>query len=377
MAFIVCLEPFFFSFSKWTDDPFLQGGRFANPYRILDRTTTFLIRDVIERGSDNPEDQLFRVLLFSTFMKIETYETLEKNLESLTWKTYSRSKYMSFLNNTPKEGSWFTGSYQKPAPPFGHKSHLENHLALLEALMTGPLLQKMQKAKYLQNVFEYLRAQPGLGNFTAFQFLLNLTYTPIMNFSGMDFVVAGLGAESGIAKMFSKKSLKAARENVPDIPVQIMRHLCETQDEQFKRLALSFSGLGPDHLKLDLADIEHSICEVDKYARIRHPELTGLHGRKEMKKRYDPSSRPFPEMAIPKAWSHPDRQTVRICPDPLCIERQWVILKISAHRKVSRAKTEYLVHWEGYSDAEATWEPRHMLQEDAPLALERYLASVR
>lgn len=312
--------------------------------------------------------------MFNTFTKIETWEWLEKKLGPLTWASYDQAEYVRVLSLA--NFTLYTGAFIKPNPMgFGY-GDIRNHFALLEALMHGGLVREMQKAKYLVEVYEYLISQPGMGEFTSYQLLLNLSYSHIMNFSGMDFVVLGPGAESGIVKMFAKGSFdditdKEERRVLKD---EIVRWLCASQTEHFKRLGLKFKGLGPDHLPLELADFEHAICEADKYARLAHPQLRGLQDRTQMKRRYTPSERPFPSEVVPRAWSHPDRKRVRVHPDAPQIEKRYVVSHISEQRRQGR-KTEYLVHWEGYTDT--TWIPAHQIKQDAPSFVGDFLRRAR
>jgi len=57
-----------------------------------------------------------------------------------------------------------------------------------------------------REVFEILRSYPSLGHFLAFQFAIDLNYSAMLDFSEMDFVVAGSDAHSGIRKCFTDTS---------------------------------------------------------------------------------------------------------------------------------------------------------------------------
>jgi alpha-glutamyl/putrescinyl thymine pyrophosphorylase clade 1/Chromo (CHRromatin Organisation MOdifier) domain len=215
----------------------------------------------------------------------------------------------------------------------------------------------------------------GMGNFSAYQLLLNLTYSNVINFAESDFVVPGLGAQSGLTKLFGK-SMSRANQASPGFETEVMRWLQKNQDEHFKRLGLEFSGLGPDRLPMQLCDIEHTLCEVDKYARLSHPHIAGLHGRTHLKQSFKQSALFYPEFHIPKAWAHPDRKTVRIRPGPpRKVNKIYVIHSIVGRRKKASG-VQYKVHWWGYSSDDDTWEPEKELKEDAPEVIEAYLASI-
>lgn len=51
--------------------------------------------------------------------------------------------------------------------------------------------------------FELLQSVPSFGVFLAYQFVTDLNYSPLTNFSESEFVVAGPGALDGIGKCFA------------------------------------------------------------------------------------------------------------------------------------------------------------------------------
>lgn len=229
---------------------------------------------------------------------------------------------------------------------------------------------------YMADVFEWLASLPGMGDFTSYQLILNLSYSSVMNFSENDFVVAGLGAHSGLSKMFGK-SMARALEAEPGIEVDVMRWLQKTQDQHFQRLGLDFSGLGPEKLSMQLCDIEHVLCEVDKYARVVHPTIRGLHGRSHLRGQLFRPSRLSAQIRLPKAWSHPNRRVSRVKPGGrVKITKRYMIDRIADRRKTHRGPAEYLVYWWGYPDADATWEPEYSLLRDAPGLVEDYMKSI-
>ena len=352
----------------------MQEFKFCNVYRALDKTTQFIIRDVIETGSQDPVDVVFRVVLFNTFTRIETYKRLEEELGPLTWKTFDRNTYEAVLEQVREEEQkgLFTGAFQKPQPQFHEGGHLRNHLCLVENLMVNNLAGFLKQASYLADVFEWILSFPGQGDFTAYQLLLNLSYTSVLNFSDLDFVICGPGSRSGLSKLFPGICL-------PEMEEPVIRWLVETQDDHFARLGLSFNGLGPDRLPLRLADMEHLLCEVDKYARIAHPTVKATYGPQHTRilrgSKFEPSDDQFPsEPYLPTAWSHPDRQIVRIKPGPrMKLDKRYVVKKIVDQQKVD-GQLQYLIEWWGYSMDDATWENVEDIQKDAPIAVEEYKA---
>src|SRR5262245_3676283 len=72
----------------WTRDPVLATYRFTNTYRVLDRVSQYLVRCVIYRGSPNPDEVFFRILLFKFFNRIDTWELLLRKFAEMTRHGY-------------------------------------------------------------------------------------------------------------------------------------------------------------------------------------------------------------------------------------------------------------------------------------------------
>ena len=362
-------------FARWTHDVILQKYFFCNTYRVLDKVCQYIIKEVIEKGPQNPVELVFRVVLFNLFTKIETWELLVDSLGPLTWTKYDRSSYLNILSAAANRGkSLYTGAFIKPAPRFGHPENFRNHLCLLEVLMENDFPGKLLGAPYMADVFEYLISFPSMGHFSAYQLMLSLSYTQVLNFHCDDFVITGPGSISGLKKLFGTTMIKGPNAH-PGFAIEVMRYLVKTQNQHFKRLGLAFSGLGPKKLPMDVSDIEHTLCEVDKYCRLAHPQLKGK--RIHITRSFQPSTRCYPANPIlPKAWSHPSRRTPRIRPDKtLVINKRYAIDAIKDH-KDSPDGMLYLVYWLGYPAADATWEPEELLLADAPVALSEYKVKI-
>jgi hypothetical protein len=337
----------------------------------LDKGCQFLIKEVIEKGSQQPEEVVFRVILFNLFTKIETWQLLDENLGPLKWTTYNHDKYAKVLSDALASGlPLYTDAFIKPAPHFGHKRNYENHLCFLEVLMDNKLYSRLLVAPYMADVYEYLYSFPSMGSFTAYQLMLSLSYSDVLNFHRDDFVVSGPGSVSGMRKIFGKSWYS---NNDLAFHQDVMRYFVDAQDYHFKRLGLHFSGLGPKKLPMDIADVEHTLCEVDKYCRAAHPGLKGA--RQHLTRLYHSHSKParcIPAY-LPKAWNHPARRVLRIRPDKeLHLEKRYQINYIKAHRDQGGQK-QFLVYWVGYPDRDATWEFEASLMDEAPSAIQEYL----
>jgi hypothetical protein len=112
----------------------------------------------------------------------------------------------------------------------------------------------------------------------------------LTDFSEMTFVIPGPGARNGIRKCFS--DLGGLNES------DIIRLVAERQHEECERLGLTFRSLWGRPLQL--IDCQNLFCEVDKYARVAHPERKGIDNRSRIKQIYQPKP-------VPIAYWYPPR----------------------------------------------------------------------
>lgn len=71
-----------------TVDPILAKFKFTNAYRVLDRTSQYLVGEVIRKGDQSPRELFFRILIFKLFNKIETWELLRWHLGEIRYSEY-------------------------------------------------------------------------------------------------------------------------------------------------------------------------------------------------------------------------------------------------------------------------------------------------
>lgn len=191
-----------------TQDPILREYKFTNVYRACDRVSQYLIRDVIYKDIElyTPEDVILRVLVFKIFNKIETWEYLLKEYGDVTMNHFdvNRISYLLSLrrNNFPvfNNAYMMTGSDRKyDYLKFKH----EKWLTMVEKEFIGEgVINKVLKAKTLEEVFNLLECCTFIGGFLAYQYAIDFNYTPYVNFSENSFVKAGIGAIRGIKKCF-------------------------------------------------------------------------------------------------------------------------------------------------------------------------------
>lgn len=276
----------------WTQDSILKSHKFTNVYRASDRVSQYLIRRVIYGGDQDWESTVLRILLFKIFNKISTWELIESQVGAITTRSFSPNRIGRILGYALEKGaSIYSGAYIMPSGPVGvrrPRKHLM-HLDLLASITRGGLANGLLQAQSMKEAYKLLIDIPSFGPFLAFQFLIDLNYSTSLNFSEMDFVMPGPGARDGIRKCFS---------DLGDYDeADLIRWVTDRQEEEFAVRNLDFKSLWGR--RLHLIDCQNLFCEVDKYARVAHPDIKGLSNRSRIKQRFIPQ----PDSRIP--WFPP------------------------------------------------------------------------
>ncbi len=265
--------------APWTDDPVLGAYKFTNAYRASDRTSQFLIKRVIYNEDHDWPSTLLRVLLFKVFNKTATWNLLEASLGPMSLNNFSSERINAVLDDAIASGTAiYSNAYIMPSGAASMRQARKHrmHIALLSDIVRGSVSADIQKANSMEQAYNIIRSVPSFGPFLAMQFLVDLNYTQFLNFSEMDFVVPGPGARDGIRKCF--QSLGDYDET------DVIRWVAERQELELSTRGLEFKTLWGRPLQL--IDCQNLFCEVDKYARVAHPEVEGRTGRTRIKQRF-------------------------------------------------------------------------------------------
>jgi hypothetical protein len=278
--------------SPWTDDPIIRQHRFTNAYRAADRVSQYLIRNVIYNGSDNAAEVLFRTLLFRFFNKIETWQLICSEVGTPTWSDFDFASYERVLDRARERKTvLYSPAYVIPPPRLGEPTKAANHLRLVETMLGDGLAERIVRSRSLSDVYREVVAYPSIGRFIGFQLTIDVNYSELVSFSEMDFVVAGPGAVDGVHKCFGPGSA--------GIEEEVIRFVADCQEHYFEKLELEFEGLFGRPLQL--IDCQNLFCEVDKYARVVHPGVSGVSGRTRIKQRFRPRA-DHPKPWFPPKW---------------------------------------------------------------------------
>lgn len=280
--------------APWTDDEILQEYKFCNSYRVNDRVSQYLLKNVIYTSKKySKRDMIFRIILFKLFNLESTWELLEEKIGDITLDTFSFERYKVILDSAMESGTRiYNDAYISCATKaFGYDKKHENHLALLDKMFNVDRVdEKIVNAKNMEDAFNILKAYPLIGNFMAYQLVTDINYSEVVNFSELEFTVVGPGSKRGIEKCF----VSIGKNSYEDI----IKYMCENQEKEFERLGIDFKRIGDR--KLQLIDCQNLFCEVDKYLRQAKPELKS--NRVKIKKHYVQKNSKI-DYIYPKKWN--------------------------------------------------------------------------
>ena len=147
--------------APWTEDEILQEYKFCNSYRVNDRVSQYLLKNVIYNGKKySDEDMLFRILLFKLFNKESTWELLLDKFGDVTLKTFNVKEYSKVMEDAIENGiKIYNDAYISCAnKAFGYDRKHDNHLALLNKMFNEDKVQdKIIKCSTMEEAFNILK----------------------------------------------------------------------------------------------------------------------------------------------------------------------------------------------------------------------------
>jgi hypothetical protein len=266
----------------WTSDQILMRYRFTNAYRATDRVSQYLIKNVIYRGDEDSENTFFRTVLFKFFNRIETWQLFVDAGLDLRWRRFDWQRAADLLKaEIDGRRVIYSGAYIIPPGPSsnGSAKH-DSHFAIIKGMLDDSAYRGVLGCASMQAAYRLLRTFPLMGPFLAYQLVTDLNYSRYANYDEMEFVIAGPGARSGVEKCFPQRGALSHED--------IIRHVTDSQEREFEGRGLKFLSLWGRPLQL--IDVQNLFCEVDKYARVKHPNVNSTGGRQRMKRRFIPTS---------------------------------------------------------------------------------------
>jgi len=244
----------------WTTNPIFQNYKFCNVFREHDKVTIWIRENWREPYADHPN------LPFA--MAIARLINWPPTLEEIGFpKRWSPAKALKVLQRRKEAGEKiYTGAYLLGSCP---KNKPRADYLVYDVL--SPLRYKLDPknsplSPYLQTTWQWFKDQRGIGDFLSYEIVSDLRHTRYLCDASdiMTWANAGPGALRGLTRLwgYQPKTQRISGYNFPKKDaLEAMQML----------LAKSHMGLYlPGGMPLwEMRDVEHWLCEFDKYERIR------------------------------------------------------------------------------------------------------------
>lgn len=253
----------------WTEDKIMQEYKFTNVYRELDKGSIYLLDNLIPRieiGNDASE-KLFLLNLMA-YRFLNKWESWEACVGYLTnWDEPERSRFCTALNQHKEEkGPVFTAAHMlPPLTGVAGRTKVERLATLLDEIWLNidQYWELVKQAQSLKEVFDYVSGKLWWGKFLAYEVSVDITYTDISSLTEDEWVSAGPGCRRGIERIFPGQPKK------PEAPVYpaLIKRLRNEQFDAWEKYNLPFPSIAYKGRYMTLRNIEHCLCEFDKYNR--------------------------------------------------------------------------------------------------------------
>ena len=308
----------------WTSDPVLREGRFCNVYRELDTVTIWVDKHIRQPYANH--EHLWFMLAIARYINwpptlAALIETAEKHnvpcwpshpgfdlgeeyiaakpggfdASSLTWA----------LHQCAKKGKVYTGAYMiraesdPNAPWYSWSKHKyiaeivlgrlwedrEDWAAFLEPDVSDARDQIAAREALrptLEEVWEKFQQKRyiGWGPFMSYEVVTDLRHTRYLSRARdiYTWANAGPGAIRGLNRLYGRDiNARPRPEQTNAEMLELMNDLNDLDDPDFNEIFGEPSDVSP---RFEMRDIEHSLCEHDKYQRVKN-------GEGKMRAKYD------------------------------------------------------------------------------------------
>lgn len=281
----------------WTADPILNQGRFCNIFRELDTVTIWVDKHIRQPYANH--EHLWFMLAIARY--INWPDTLAELIQTKQWP-----------DNPDFEPSWLTTALEHRAVR-GDKVYTGAYMIRAESDQTKPWYS-WSKHRYIAEIVlgrlwedraewkHLLETQPGIlrsfnrleqvwakfqepryigwGPFMAYEVVTDLRHTRYLKHAPdiYTWANAGPGAIRGLNRLFGRDlSNKPRPEQTNGEMFELMKDLNDFEDEGFTETFGLVNDVAP---RFEMRDIEHTLCEFDKYERVRL-------GEGKMRSKYD------------------------------------------------------------------------------------------
>lgn len=258
-------------YHPYTEDEILLKHKFTNVYRVLDRSSQFLLSDVIYNNTlYTPMDMFWRIILYKNWNLPSTWRAVTAGVGDITLHT-PIEEIKECLDIVHKFQPVYSNAYMLTCPFMRNESFLDNYGLQLgdpkywlylkifrKDFLEKGIMEKCLMSTTFEELFLNLKSVLSFADFLSYQMAQDLNYTTFFNFDDNDFCAAGPGTQRGIERCFTI----VGKPNYQEI-VKWVQSNFEQLIEDYK---VEFIPL-PNNWLPKVPDLSNCFCEVDKYLR--------------------------------------------------------------------------------------------------------------
>jgi len=243
----------------WTEDRIMQEFKFCNVFRELDRVTLWIRDNWREPHASNPN--IWMAMCIARQINLpDTLEEINFPEHDFEWE-----QVLQVLHDRHKAGKQrYTGAYMITAAHMEIRKGLCTKDRFMAEYVLGDLWADrdalMDVPRTLQGFHAWLCQHKGWGSFIAAQVVADLKYTPFLEKAPdwWTWAASGPGSKRGLNRLLG-------------LPVKTHR-----SEADWLEKVQELNGLIPDCLgeRLHMQDMQSTLCEFDKYERVRLGEGT-------------------------------------------------------------------------------------------------------
>jgi hypothetical protein len=239
-----------------TRDPILAKYRFCNVRREDDRVTRWIKENIRDRFNDGP--YLWTMLCIARM--INWPPTLQELIDETCWpsnKLFNRDSFREFLQARQNRGEKvFTGAYIIPPGPSGRGNKVDYISHVIGSIWEDR--NELRSKSTMRETHTDLLGYPGWGPFLAYQAVVDMRFTPLLQ-DARDvhtWAAAGPGTIRGLNRLYGREVTAAL-----------------SQEQALQEMLEMYAVFEPmTGIPVDLSDIPNVLCETDKYLRVKNGE---------------------------------------------------------------------------------------------------------
>lgn len=271
----------------WTNDEVFQNWFFCNVFRRIDKTTVWIEDHIIKPREDDP-DLWKQIILYRYISNINTFEIfLKKGILYDRKNIHREMRAMQdrkdpiftsafIVNSGIGEGKWV--------------DKVSYVFTILRDLNQNNMDARLKGMNSLKEIYTFLKLFPGIGSFMAYEYTTDFSYSKRYLANSPDIYTwcdLGLGAVRGMNVLIrgyaSKKKISDKYNLTRYIFSEWIKYIKENLQKEISHAIVSYKNRIKNELsqetigkinqlyspfkKLTMREVEHWLCEYDKYCR--------------------------------------------------------------------------------------------------------------